>query len=65
MPGVCGLEREDQPSAATQRLKALQVLLSRHIVAHLGMHGLHRAQETQHSETRPVSTARTAGSGYL
>lgn len=43
----------DPPSAATQRIKALQALLSRHIAAHLGDAWLHPAEGTQHSELHP------------
>jgi hypothetical protein len=41
------------PSGATQRIKALQALLSGHIAAHLGDAWLHHAEGTQHSE-QPV-----------
>ena len=44
------------PSAATQRIKALQALLSRNIRCPSRDAWLHPAEGTQHAEARPVPT---------
>ena len=49
------------PSAATQRLKALQALLSRHIAAHLGMPGSIPQRERSTQKPDQCRRARTAG----
>ena len=50
-------------SAATQRIKALQALLSRHIAAHLGMPGSIPQRERITQKPDQCRRARTAGSG--
>ncbi len=59
-----GSRRDQDPlSAATQRIKALQALLSRHIAAHLGMPGSIPQRERSTQKPDQCRRARTVGSG--